>query len=326
MDALKSAGRALIRSPSIARQSWGISRHQKLPENWTDTKESLQEGMVFHVKYLGMTLVEQPKGEGMASAAIRRIVTMAKASGKKFRKVTLTISPRGILLNDTITNGLVENVSIYRISYCTADKTQDKVFAYIAQSQLNETLECHAYLCPKKKIAQAVTLTVAQAFRVAFDLWEVAQEEKDKKTSESCSKPGTVAFNGAKADVEEDPTREKDHRINQVQNPFISTTDIHIGSTSGQNSPTCGSPLHTLSWEEDDGLDDAFSRFAESRKSIQFKDVSINLVKRHSPLITVSNVGPSLTDLNKGVSSPQHSAEAQLTLGDRDKVVFALSK
>lgn len=29
----------------------------------------------------------------------------------------------------------------------------DKVFAYIVQSQHNETLECHAFLCPKKKTA-----------------------------------------------------------------------------------------------------------------------------------------------------------------------------
>lgn len=47
----------------------------ELPENWTDTKETLLEGMVFNVKYLGMTLVGQPKGEEMASAAIRRIVS-----------------------------------------------------------------------------------------------------------------------------------------------------------------------------------------------------------------------------------------------------------
>ena len=28
----------------------------------------------------------------------------------------------------------------------------------------NETLECHAFLCPKRKMAQAATLTIAQAF------------------------------------------------------------------------------------------------------------------------------------------------------------------
>lgn len=45
-----------------------------------------------------------------------------------------------------------------RISYCTADKMHDKVFAYIAQSQQNETLECHAYLCTKRKV---VSVSVA---------------------------------------------------------------------------------------------------------------------------------------------------------------------
>ena len=45
----------------------------------------------------------------------------------------------------------------FRISYCTADKTQDKVFAYVSQSQFNETLECHAFLCQKKKIVSENT-------------------------------------------------------------------------------------------------------------------------------------------------------------------------
>lgn len=45
-----------------------------------------------------------------------------------------------------------------RISYCTADKTQDKVFAYVSQSQFNETLECHAFLCQKRKIVSVQIL------------------------------------------------------------------------------------------------------------------------------------------------------------------------
>uniref|UniRef100_G3NWU5 Low density lipoprotein receptor adaptor protein 1b n=1 Tax=Gasterosteus aculeatus aculeatus TaxID=481459 RepID=G3NWU5_GASAC len=181
MDALKSAGRAIIRSPSIAKQSWTASRHRKLPENWTDTRETLLEGMVFQLKYLGVTMVEQPKGEELSAAAVKRIVATAKASGKKLQKVTLTVSPRGIILYDSASNQLMENISIYRISYCTADKMHDKVFAYIVQSQHNETLECHAFLCTKRKMAQAVTLTVAQAFRVAFEFWQAAKEEKEKR-------------------------------------------------------------------------------------------------------------------------------------------------
>ena len=46
----------------------------ELPENWTDTRETLLEGMLFQLKYLGVTLVEQPKGEELSAAAVKRIV------------------------------------------------------------------------------------------------------------------------------------------------------------------------------------------------------------------------------------------------------------
>lgn len=52
----------------------------ELPENWADMQEPLLEGMCFTLKYLGMTLVEKPKGEDMAAAAIRRIVATVRPS------------------------------------------------------------------------------------------------------------------------------------------------------------------------------------------------------------------------------------------------------
>ncbi|KAL4630500.1 low density lipoprotein receptor adapter protein 1-B-like isoform X4 [Arapaima gigas] len=255
MDALKSAGRAIIKSPGVPRHTWGTSKHEKLPENWTDTKETLLEGMVFNLKYLGMTLVGQPKGEDMASAAIRRIVAMARASAKKFRKVTLTISPKGIIITDTETTDLVENVSIYRISYCTADKSQDKVFAYVSQSQFSETLECHAFLCPKKKIAQAVTLTVAQAFKVALDLWELAQEDKIKKGLQCCSCPvsSSKAEMNSGADVEKHKSLSNEETLRQ---PFFQPP---FHSPSQHSDPVKRRPMKHDSWDVEDGLDDAFS-------------------------------------------------------------------
>ncbi|XP_066851419.1 low density lipoprotein receptor adapter protein 1-like isoform X4 [Anser cygnoides] len=174
MEALRAAGRAVLRSPRLARHGLGLCRRRKLPESWADMQEPLLEGMCFTLKYLGMTLVEKPKGEDMAAAAIRRIIATARVGARKFQKVILTVSPRGISLQDADTKEIVENISIYRISYCTTDKLQNKIFAYVAQSQESGALECHAFLSPKKKIAQAVTLTVAQAFQMALDLWEAA--------------------------------------------------------------------------------------------------------------------------------------------------------
>ncbi|XP_025756871.1 low density lipoprotein receptor adapter protein 1b isoform X2 [Oreochromis niloticus] len=252
MDALKSAGRAIIRSPSIAKQSWGAGRHKKLPENWTDTRETLLEGMTFQLKYLGVTMVEQPKGEELSAAAVKRIVATAKASGKKLQKVSLTVSPRGIILRDSASNQLIENVSIYRISYCTADKMHDKVFAYIVQSQHNETLECHAFLCAKRKMAQAVTLTVAQAFKVAFEFWQAAKEEKEKRVKSSSD------GEGASSSQSDSSASQGSLKGGEVATGKLldlaegaNAALIHSGTKQTQSDPFT---------ELEDGLDEAFSR------------------------------------------------------------------
>jgi low density lipoprotein receptor adapter protein 1 len=39
----------------------------------------------------------------------------------------------------------------FRISNCSADAAHDHVFAFVAKNT-NETMECHAFLCPKRKI------------------------------------------------------------------------------------------------------------------------------------------------------------------------------
>uniref|UniRef100_A0A671KM87 Low density lipoprotein receptor adapter protein 1-B-like n=1 Tax=Sinocyclocheilus anshuiensis TaxID=1608454 RepID=A0A671KM87_9TELE len=196
----------------------------QLPENWTDTRETLLEGMVFQLKYLGMTLVEEPKGEELSAAAVKRIVATAKAGGKKLQKVTLKVSPLGIILYESVSNQLIENVSIYRISYCTADKMHDKVFAYIAQSQRNETLECHAYLCTKRKV---VSVNVALTpFRVAFEFWQAAKE------GISC-----LSF-------------------------FRFLLSLTLWTPNED--------------ELEDGLDEAFSRLAESRTNPQMLDIGVN--------------------------------------------------
>lgn len=61
-------------------------------------------------------------------------------------------------------------VSIYRISYCSADATYDRVFAFISTNR-NETLECHAFLCPKRKMV-----------RNAAHLFKAFWREKERRT------------------------------------------------------------------------------------------------------------------------------------------------
>lgn len=271
MDVLKSARRALIRTPGLSKHPWSSGKHQKLSENWTDTRETLLEGMTFNLRYLGMTLVDQPKGEELSAAAVKRVVATAKASGKKLPKVVLKVSPQGIVLCDRVSNQLIENISIYRISYCTADKMHDKVFAFIAQNQQNETLECHALLCAKRKVAQAVTLTVAQAFRVAFEFWEVAKEEREHRvkwdSAGEMSNSSHLEISGGLASLKGAAVATGNLLdVDDYTSVVVENMDNHIESNNNN---------HNTLWDMDDGLEEAFSRLAESRTNPQVLDIGL---------------------------------------------------
>ncbi len=67
------------------------------------------------------------------------------------------------------------------MSYCTVDPYFDKVFCYICRNHENKELECHAFLCSKKSKAEAITLTVAQAFNIAFERWQAHKKRKESQ-------------------------------------------------------------------------------------------------------------------------------------------------
>lgn len=161
----------------------GRLRHKKLAEEWVGIQQPVLEGITFYAKYLGSTLVEEPSGDKATADAIRAIIGMAKASGKKLAKVALTVSPKGISTRDVATGELQLDVSIYRISFCSADASFDRVVAFIA-THSNEVMECHAFLTAKRKVAQAAALTISQAFQVAYTLWQSVQEDAKVETAD----------------------------------------------------------------------------------------------------------------------------------------------
>jgi low density lipoprotein receptor adapter protein 1 len=113
--------------------------------------------------------------------------------------VSLAVSPNGIDVVDSLTGERVLQVSIYQISFCSADATHNHVFAFIASdnepkmdssngqkgffqpSETDENLVCHAFLCQKRKMAQTVTLSVARSFERAYQIWQNRQFQQERK-------------------------------------------------------------------------------------------------------------------------------------------------
>ncbi|XP_071497635.1 uncharacterized protein [Diadema antillarum] len=153
-------------------------KHKKFQDDWEKSHEPVVEGVTFYVKYLGVEIVNMPNDEAHTSDAIKKIIHRAKYGSGKVRKVALTVTPTSLKPFDLETNEDLEEITIHRISYCTADKNNEKVFGFISCHFRTEVLECHAYLCGKRKVAEALTLTVAQAFNIAYDNWKKCRTDK----------------------------------------------------------------------------------------------------------------------------------------------------
>lgn len=166
----------------------GNSKHKKLsedsalqngkeviiePEN--DIIEPENDVVTFKLKYLGSTIVDKTTTDkaNLSSEAVKTIIKTAKAARKqqkKLQRVLVAISTQGIAVTELQGNDLFK-VSIFRISNCAADAAHRQVFSFISTDQ-NDTMECHAFFCTKRKIAETVTLAVGKIFTTAYESWK----------------------------------------------------------------------------------------------------------------------------------------------------------
>ncbi|XP_014283218.1 low density lipoprotein receptor adapter protein 1-A [Halyomorpha halys] len=208
----------------------GYTKHKKLSDEWdlapkkqegeTETPGSTLEGITFNVKYLGSTTVSTPSSAKATADAVKTIVNRnAKAFGKKPTEVQFAVNLRGINVMELESKTHLMDISLYRISYCSADATHGHVFAFIAIND-NDTLECHAFLCPKRKVAQLISITVAQTFNTAFHLWQMTH------TGSIPSRPSSEAFFGCGKGSDGDEKRPPPSILQQLIAPVPVLIDL----------------------------------------------------------------------------------------------------
>ncbi|CAH1105491.1 unnamed protein product [Psylliodes chrysocephalus] len=144
---------------------------------WIHPPEALQKGHIAYlVKFLGNTVVDQPKGIEIVKEGIRKLrfnqQLRKSESGAKTRKVELTISIDGVAIQEPRTHSIMHQFPLHRISYCADDKGEKKFFSFIAKqpnqvdNEAEETHECFVFI--SDKLAEEITLTIGQAFELAY--------------------------------------------------------------------------------------------------------------------------------------------------------------
>lgn len=181
-------------------------------ESENDVIEAENDVVTFKLKYLGSTVVDKNTADksNLSSEAVKNIIKTAKAARKqqkKLQRVLVAISPKGIAVTELQGNDLFK-VSIYRISNCSADSTHRQVFSFISTDQ-NDTMECHAFFCSKRKIAETVTLAVGKIFTSAYESWKETATTSDilNPTHNEVLKKNQENISKIKEKNDETPTR-----------------------------------------------------------------------------------------------------------------------
>ncbi|XP_069790848.1 PTB domain-containing engulfment adapter protein 1 isoform X9 [Narcine bancroftii] len=152
---------------------------RKKDKTWIHSPEALTKHFIpYNVKipnfpgipkFLGNAEVEQPKGTEIVKDAVRKLKFarhIKKSEGQKTPKVELQISIYGVKILEAKTKENLHNCQLHRISFCADDKTDKKIFTFICKDAESNKHMC--YVFDSEKCAEEITLTIGQAFDLAY--------------------------------------------------------------------------------------------------------------------------------------------------------------
>lgn len=86
----------------------------ELCEEWTNTREPVADGVTFYVRYLGSSLVEDPKSAHSTAAGVKRVIHCAKAGARRPERVSFRVAMEGVRIDSTTTGETIMDTSIYK--------------------------------------------------------------------------------------------------------------------------------------------------------------------------------------------------------------------
>ncbi|XP_065908394.1 low density lipoprotein receptor adapter protein 1-like [Dysidea avara] len=235
MDSIKAAAKAIRNSPKMIRKKMAHDHmdHHKLDDDWLHSQDPVESGVSFYVKYLGTAEVEKTHGPGSTNEAVKEIIHHAKTKSGGLQKVQLTISAKSVITKDVLKDTVIREEPLYKVSYCTVDPNNTSIFCYISRNRQTGVLECFAFLSSNRSKAEAITLTVAQAFNIAYEKWQKKKQKKQMESllATSMSKSKSTDYINVGVTIDK-PTSPKAAAVQ----PDIPTIQTSLAETPKENS------------------------------------------------------------------------------------------
>ncbi|CAH0381687.1 unnamed protein product [Bemisia tabaci] len=224
--------------------------------NWIHPPDTLQRGHIAYlVKFLGSTEVDQPKGIEVVKEGIRKLKFnqhLKKSEGSsKIPKVELTISVDGVAIQEPKTKRILYQYPLHRISYCADDKGEKRFFSFIAkESAESEQHTCFVFV--SDKLAEEITLTIGQAFDLAYKRFlELEAERKVMVLSQRVKRLETEnsAFRERLSDVisylEGHPQLQEDLQNYMRRNNITNMLEVSQSTPSNETNSSMSSPQNS---------------------------------------------------------------------------------
>ncbi|XP_032222887.1 cell death protein 6 isoform X2 [Nematostella vectensis] len=208
---------------------------QQEGKQWLHAPESLtQAAVLYTVKFYGVTEVAEAKGTEVIKEAITKVqfanhIKKSEAGTKasKLRKVDLKINIDGVSIEDSKSKEVLHSYPLHHISYCADDKRNKRVFAFIAKDKTSPKHTC--YVFEAERLAEELTLTVGQAFDLAYRRF--LERKGSEKVDHSAKHMTAMQQQIKEAEAEKEALKQKIAQLEKAQQ----------GNNAGENGQSTGS-------------------------------------------------------------------------------------
>ncbi|KAF5394527.1 Phosphotyrosine interaction domain protein [Paragonimus heterotremus] len=149
------------------------------PQQWLDDETKIKEGCCsFQVKYLGNIEVYESRGMQVCEEAIKAL----RKSKKKPQKAILYVSGDALRVSDDVSQHLIVDQTIEKVSFCAPDRSHEKGFAYICRDGATRRWMCHAFLAVKES-GERLSHAVGCAFAICLEKKQKRERDAVQLTS-----------------------------------------------------------------------------------------------------------------------------------------------
>lgn len=241
---------------------------------WENDAENIKHGgCTFPVKYLGSIEVSESRGTQVCSQAAHQM--KMSSTGKKKQRVTLWVTEETLRVTDDDTKCMVVDQVIEKVSFCTPDPHDDKLFSYICRDGTSRRWLCHSFKGIKDS-GERISHAVGCAFAACLAKKQ-AQNQQNLQRGTQARRTLEARPNGVKLPQQSVETLKKlnqddyDSRVEKVNQSLQETTvithntpEVLVAQPTTPSSPSSKQPPPAFARPRPSvGLDAAaFSRHA----------------------------------------------------------------